>query len=124
MTGHQSENGLRILITGSRNWPDDETIDDAIAAYADDTTFIMGDASGADTLARKAAIRMGFAVEMFKANWKRYGRRAGPDRNQRMVNSGVDKCLAFPEAGSKGTWDCVRRAADAGIPIEYPAGRP
>ena len=115
---------MRVLITGSRHWPDDETIDTAIEAYDDDTVFIMGDASGADTLARKAAIRMGYEVEMFKADWAKYGRRAGPDRNQRMVNSGADACLAFPEAGSKGTWDCVQRAADAGIPVEYPAGRP
>jgi hypothetical protein len=34
-----------------------------------------------------------------------------------MVSLGADICLAFPQPGSKGTWDCARKAADAGIPV-------
>ncbi len=37
-------------------------------------------------------------------------------RNQRMVDAGADVCLAFPAPDSTGTWDCLRRAAKAGIP--------
>jgi hypothetical protein len=86
--------------------------------FDDDTTVMTGGAQGADTLAHQTAVEMGYAVEIFKADWDKYGKRAGPDRNQRMVNAGADLCLAFPLAGSIGTWDCVRRARAAGIPVE------
>jgi hypothetical protein len=33
-----------------------------------------------------------------------------------MVSLGADLCLGFPGPGSKGTWDCLRKAVDAGIP--------
>jgi SLOG family YspA-like protein len=51
------------------------------------------------------------------ANWGSSGR-AGPERNAAMVAAGADLCLAFPRIGqSWGTWDCIRKAAEAGIPV-------
>lgn len=42
-------------------------------------------------------------------------------RNTDMVRAGADICLAFPVRSSRGTWDCVRKAAAAGIPCRiYP----
>lgn len=26
-------------------------------------------------------------------------------------------CVAYPARGSRGTWDCVRQATEAGIPV-------
>jgi hypothetical protein len=115
---------MRVIITGARNWTNYAAIVTALGGYDDDTVIVAGGAHGADTLAHRVAVRMGFAVEIFKADWDKYGKRAGPDRNQRMVNAGADVCLAFPLEDSVGTWDCVRRATEAGIPVEYPAGRP
>lgn len=47
---------------------------------------------------------------------------AGHIRNQEMVDLGADLVLAFPLPGprtrSRGTWDCVKRAEAAGIPVE------
>ena len=42
---------------------------------------------------------------------------AGHARNQDMVNDGARVLLAFPELGSRGTWDCVKRAKAAGIEV-------
>ncbi len=45
---------------------------------------------------------------------------AGGRRNQEMVDAGADWLIGFPLAdttGSAGTWDCIRRAAAANIPI-------
>ena len=56
MTGHQSENGLRILITGSRNWPDDETID---AGYVDLTMARGPLVVGAELKAEKGRLSDG-----------------------------------------------------------------
>jgi hypothetical protein len=41
----------------------------------------------------------------------------GHYRNQQMVDAGATICFAFPLDGSVGTWDCVRRARAAGIPV-------
>ena len=41
-----------------------------------------------------------------------------PARNSHMVSLGADLCLGFPAKGSRGTWDCMRKACDAGIQVE------
>lgn len=52
----------------------------------------------------------------FPADWKRYGRGAGPVRNQQMIEEGgADGCIAFP--GGRGTADMVRRAKNAGLDV-------
>ena len=51
------------------------------------------------------------------ADWKRYGRGAGPARNQAMlVEFNPQLLVAFP--GGKGTADMVRRAQKAGVRVE------
>jgi hypothetical protein len=50
------------------------------------------------------------------ANWSRFGKMAGPERNQRIISA--SECLvAFP--GGRGTADCVRRAEAKGIAVIY-----
>lgn len=111
----------RILITGSRNWPDAGTVYPVLAASATHANVVVvhGGAPGADSIA-------GWWVddhpdlatqEVHPADWKKHGRAAGPIRNQEMVDSGADVCLAFPLGASRGTRDCMRRAAAAGIPV-------
>lgn len=71
---------------------------------------------GVDLIAATVAEQWGWAVEAHPADWQRYGRGAGPRRNTVMVGLGADVFAAFPGAESTGTWDCVRKAARAGIP--------
>jgi hypothetical protein len=40
----------------------------------------------------------------------------GPRRNSHMVQLGAELCVAIPGPNSKGTWDCLRKAVEAGIP--------
>lgn len=44
-----------------------------------------------------------------------------PIRNKQMVELGADLCLAFPDHpkghGSRGTWNCIDLAQQAGIPV-------
>lgn len=51
---------------------------------------------------------------------------AGNYRNQEMVDSGADECVAFYKdgAGNVGTTDCVERARKAGIPVREFYERP
>lgn len=111
----------RVLVTGSRNWFNHEIISDALHAqrlldpdYA--ITVVHGGAAGADALAAWWARSVGVHAEVHMADWS-LGKVAGHIRNQKMVDLGADVCLAFPMQGSRGTWDCVRRAEKAGIPV-------
>ena len=51
-----------------------------------------------------------------EADWAKHGRKAGPIRNQRMIDEGrPDLVVAFP--GGTGTADMVERARVAGIRV-------
>jgi len=78
--------------------------------------IVEGGATGADSLAREWAVATKSHVEQFKADWTRYGRSAGPIRNQRMLTDGAPDLVVACEGG-KGTADMVRRARAAGIRI-------
>jgi hypothetical protein len=88
--------------------------------YCRATIVREGGALGGDRFGRERAVALGIDVDTMEADWKRHGRRAGPKRNQAMLDKeprpiGV---LAFP--GGSGTADMVRRAKKAGIPVrEY-----
>jgi hypothetical protein len=120
---------MRILVTGSRNWTDREAIAEALLAVRDNQAptrstvmeLVHGDCpTGADNIADRWARTWGWKVEPHPADWNRYGRKAGPIRNQQMVDLGADVCLAFPLSDSRGTYDCMTRAKAAGIPVVTP----
>lgn len=73
---------------------------------------------GADTIAGYVWTEFGGEVEVHDADWERYGKAAGNIRNQEMVELGAYLCLAFPMKQSTGTFDCIRRAENAGIPVQ------
>jgi hypothetical protein len=84
----------------------------------DEVTVVHGDCpTGADYLAHEWCIRQGVHTEPHPADWARYGKSAGPMRNQEMVNAGADVCLAFILNESRGATHCMRRALAAGIPV-------
>lgn len=74
---------------------------------------------GADWHAHWHAMARGWAIEAIQADWASYGKAAGGIRNQVMVNRGADRLIAAPVPGqSKGTYDAMKRAKAAGIPVE------
>jgi hypothetical protein len=87
------------------------------------TTIIEGGALGADRLARKAALSLGFSVVTVMADWS-IGKRAGPIRNGRMLDLHPAKVIAFHEdlPSSKGTRDCVNQAKARGVEVEVITG--
>ena len=107
---------MRLLVTGSRDWDDYEHIKRVLSGFPPDTQLVHGGARGADLLAHKAALELGWPEpEVHRADWNSFGKRAGSLRNQAMVDLGADLCLAFPLETSKGTWDCMQRAEKADI---------
>jgi hypothetical protein len=110
---------LRILVCGDRNWSDGARIKQVLEEMTKgrNVTIIDGAAKGADSLASEAAVELGLENERYPAAWKQLGKRAGPIRNQEMLDSGIDMLLAFhPNLDeSKGTRDMVKRAKKAGV---------
>lgn len=112
---------LRILVTGCRDWTDRAIIEREVAAQivgnVRSVTVVTGDAPGVDSIAGKVATARGWMWERHFADWKAYGKSAGPKRNAEMVAAGADVCVAFWDGKSPGTLDCIKRAVIAGIRV-------
>ena len=110
---------MRILVSGSRDWPYPEIVWRALAVFAvsnRSVTVVEGGARGADQHAFDWAQGMGNAAsERHPADWARHGKAAGFIRNQEMVDLGADVCLVFRYNGSRGATDLLNRARKAGI---------
>lgn len=126
-----SNEPVRVLITGSREYTSRKTIARALSrVYREhgrrQLIVVHGDARGADRLAGKICADFPdsqLRAEPHPARWRdENGTKipgAGPIRNQEMVNLGAAVCLAFYAEGATniGTGDCVRRAWKADIPV-------
>jgi len=114
---------MRVLVCGDRNWTNRASIYSQLQLlrklHVGPITVIEGGANGADTLAKSCAWQLQMDVEEYPADWARFGKSAGPKRNQLMLDTGIHKVLAFhPDLSkSKGTKDMVNRAAQAGVPV-------
>lgn len=115
---------MRVLVCGGRDYPAD-AVWHWLSNYASSeiggniTVLLHGGATGADSAAGEWARRSscGEVREIaYPSNWRKYGKRAGPLRNQRMIDEGKpDVVVAF--AGGRGTADMIRRAEAACIRV-------
>jgi hypothetical protein len=119
---------LRVLVTGSRDWPDpidvSTALDEAWACSGGFMVLVHGDCpTGADSQAESWAVWMrshGYLVKSdhHPADWKQFKKRAGFIRNAEMVKLGADRCLAFIYNESNGATHTRDLAKKAGIPTE------
>ena len=127
---------FRILVTGSRNATEDhrheikvaiiEAVGRIRARQMSQVILVHGDEDtdngcpGVDRLAESIVktdlAAFNIQVEPHNARDFLPWPAAGPKRNSHMVSLGANICLGFALPGSKGTWDCAKKAADAGIP--------
>lgn len=115
----------RMICCGSRDFPQGaygviKQALEGVHAHNKDLIVIEGGASGADALSRKACEELGIDVIEIPANWKKYGKRAGPIRNKRMVSMCPSLVYAFvnkPLGQSRGTIDMCRKAKSEGIKV-------
>lgn len=118
----QKQEPQRILVTGSREWTDRFIISAALFDFPPGTKLCHGGAKGADAIAAVVATEYGFEVTEYPARWSEHGKRAGPIRNQNMLDDFKPTLvLAFPLPQSVGTYDMIRRAKKAGIEVREPA---
>lgn len=111
---------MRVLICGDRHWYDRKMIFRLMQSeLAQNDTVITGGAPGADTIAMNCAFLLKINVEVIMAQWRTYGPRAGPMRNQEMIDMLPNQVWAFHDDidNSKGTKDLVARARNRLIPV-------
>lgn len=110
---------MRVLVCGGRDFMDNamayKALDILHSNYGFDVV-IEGDARGADRIAGYWARKNKLDNVKFPAKWTQYGKRAGPIRNQAMLDEGrPDLVVAFP--GGKGTADMIARAERRDIQV-------
>jgi len=134
---------MRLLVCGSRDWTDSKRIMRELGRLlghdGSPGVVIHGAALGADKLAGTCALALGASGEPFPADWDRYGRSAGPRRNEQMLREGrPDRGLAFgrlyretnirtaegddprrPGWPTTGTGDMVKRLLRARLPVRW-----
>ena len=105
---------MRLVVTGGRDFRDKEYVYECLDRIHRDrpiTTLIQGGATGADSLAYQWAISkniLSISEPIYYADSVRYGGRAGPRRNQRMLDLHYPDAIAiFP--GGNGTRDMISR---------------
>lgn len=99
-----------VIVTGSRNWADEEAIERILTNAFPQLVVEGGNAGGADRIARDWAKANGIDSETFPANWLRHGIKAGPLRNGLMLRSYPNATvIAFP-LGGPGTRNCIKQA--------------
>jgi hypothetical protein len=111
--------GSRVAVVGSRDFPSRSLVE----CFVIDLPFcvvVSGGARGVDSFAEASAKLARLDFELFKADWARYRRGAGPVRNQKIVDSGLNVLVAFvsnPRRLSPGSADVIRRARSARVPV-------
>lgn len=112
---------MRVLVCGSRDLEDFLLVDKHLTELHNKNTIrlvIQGGADGADQLAKDWAHMNCVPCLNYPANWSKYKKKAGPIRNQEMLDYGRPHIvLAFPLDHSIGTYDMIRRAKAAGIEV-------
>jgi hypothetical protein len=121
----QPEATSRVAIIGSRSYPRPDLVAVFVATLPEDAVIVSGGARGADIFAENAARARGLETLIFPADWENLGRRAGPIRNQQIIDH-ADSVVAFWDGRSRGTLHSLALARRANLPIQVfgPDGAP
>jgi len=119
---YQTHNSVVLAIVGSRSYNNYNHFSIHLKHYLETyklkiDRIVSGGANGIDTLAQKYATEHKIPITIHYADWARWGRSAGPMRNQLIINDATH-LVAFPDSKSIGTWDSVNKAKKKHIPIK------
>jgi len=112
---------MKLIIAGGRNFNNykklckvcDQVLQDQINIEIVSGAYYKG----ADKLGEQYAKERGYKITRFPANWNKYGKAAGPKRNQQMANY-TDALIAFWDGKSKGTKHMIELAKQANLKIK------
>jgi len=117
---------MRVIIAGSRSINNcEQQIIEVLKEIKQRHNFvtleiISGGARGVDKCAKDFAIKYGIRYKEFPAEWNKYGKSAGPIRNQKMIDYAKEGfsnyLIAIWDGYSRGTKDIIDRAIKNDIP--------
>ena len=99
---------FKVIIAGSRGFSNYKLLKEKCNEYLREKRkeyniiIISGGARGADFYGEKYAQDEGFSLEVFPANWNKFGKSAGFIRNEQMAEV-ADALIAFWDGKSNGT---------------------
>jgi len=109
---------MKLIIAGSRDIKEAGHIIDAMVLGEDILSFpeevVNGGCWGVDKAGVIWAKGVGALVKSFFPDWTRYGKSAGPIRNNQMAEHG-DALLAIWDGESKGTFNMIEKADKHGL---------
>ena len=113
----------RVVIAGCRDYTNYDEAKVYIDFYLSNirkengVIILSGCASGADAIGERYAEENGFAVEKYPADWKTYGKSAGPKRNEQMAEI-CDFVICFWDGKSRGTKSMIDYAVKYDKPVK------
>lgn len=99
---------FKVIIAGSRGFSNYKLLKEKCNQYLREKRkdyniiIVSGHARGADLLGEKYAQDEGFPLEIYPADWKKFGKSAGFRRNEQMAEV-ADALIAFWDGKSHGT---------------------
>ena len=118
---------IKVIIAGSRDFNDFDLLDVKVTEILRDRDeqeieIISGTARGADTLGEQYALKYGYKLVRYPADWNNYGRRAGYLRNANMaryaiMDSSLGILIAFWDGISRGTKSMIDLATQYGLEV-------
>lgn len=120
----------RIIIAGSREFNDYELLKRKMDEYLEgqdpyDLEIISGTAQGADQLGERYASEHRIMLHYFPADWRKYGKAAGPIRNEQMAKYAAEKqgyLFAFWNGTSRGTKNMIDLGHQYGLDVHVIGG--
>ena len=112
---------FKLVVAGSRSFADfnrlSADLDYLLSKKSpDEVEIVSGGAAGADALAELYARSRGLAFRVFPADWRRWGKLAGPIRNRQMADYG-SAAVVYWDGRSRGSADMISSASAAGLRV-------
>ena len=114
---------MHIIIAGCRDFNDYAVVEKEVMNYIGkfidkvEIEIISGGASGVDTLGERFAKEHNLRLKVVPADWKTYGRSAGPRRNEQMARM-AGTLIAFWDGKSRGTKNMIDTAKRLGLRVK------
>jgi len=123
MAKKEKKENFKVIIAGSRGFSNYKLLKETCDKYlrekkkTHNVVVISGHARGADTLGEKYASDEDLDLEIYPADWKKYGKSAGFMRNEQMADIS-DAVIAFWNGESHGTKHMIDIAEEKGLNVK------
>ena len=118
----EKKENFKVIIAGSRGFSDYKLLKEKCNEFlrekkkTHNIIIVSGGARGADKLGEKYAQDWDYDLEIYPANWNKYGKSAGFKRNEQMAEV-ADGLIAFWNGESKGTKHMIDIANEKGLDV-------